>query len=241
MSTFIDNSDCNNNHHHSSDTNNNITTTTNNNDNHTNNNDNTNEEKNEEENEPFGLLSFSIDIMSIILTQFLTIYDIGKLDTAYCNKKKRNQLLSILSNNESIQYNHLTFNDSYKSIDNLLIWIGNRKIKIVEISNKDKSDQFKSSFLTDDGLLGLSRHCIYLQSLNISKCDKLTDTGMIEISRNCIHLQSLDISRCYNITDTSMIEISRNCIHLKVLVITGCMNITDTGKKLFPHIELYLF
>jgi hypothetical protein len=95
---------------------------------------------NDNTNEPFGLLSLSIDIMSIILTQFLTIYDIGNLDTAYCNKKKRIQLLNILSNNESIQYNHLIFNDSYKSIDNLLIWIGNRKIKILELSKSLNED-----------------------------------------------------------------------------------------------------
>ena len=70
-------------------------------------NNNTNEEENEIE--PLGLLSISIDVMSIILTQCLTIYDIGNVDTAYCNKKKRIQLLSILSNNDYIQYNHLTF------------------------------------------------------------------------------------------------------------------------------------
>ena len=237
MSTFIDNSDCNNNN-----TNNNITTT---NSNDINNNDNTNEE----ENEPFGLLSFSIDIMSIILTQFLTIYDVGKLDTAYCNKKKRIQLLNILSNDESIQYNHLTFNDSNKLIDNLLIWIGNRKIKILELSNDEKPHLYNvltgdrllgfKSFLTDDGLLGLSRHCIHLKSLNISGCKNITDTSLTEIGRNSIHLKSLNISGCNSITDTVMIEISRNCIHLESLNISGCKNIdTREIQRLFPNVVL---
>jgi len=197
---------------------------------------NVNINEDEKEREPFGILSFSIDIMSIILTQFLTIYDIGNLDTAYCNRKKRDQLLHILSNNESMQYNHLTFNNSNKSIDKLLIWIGNRKIKVLEVSKEEEI--LISQFLTNNGLLGLSRHCIHLQSLDISHCYDITDTGMIEIGRNCIHLQSLKICFCNNITDTSMIEIGRNCIHLQSLDISERSNITNTTRQLFPYIKV---
>ena len=184
-------------------------------------------EENEEGNEPFHLLSFSIDIMSIILTQFLIFDDIGRLDTAYCNKKKRDQLLNILSNNESIVYDHLRFNTSYKSINKLLIWIGNRNIKMFELS-KNEEGFLDNMHLNDNGLLGLIRNCNHLQSLNISNCKKITDRSMIEIGRSCMRLQSLSISRCWEITDTSMIEISRNCIHLKSLDISGCY-ITDTA------------
>ena len=150
------------------------------------------------------LLSFSLDIISIILMQFLTIYDIGKLDTAYCNRNKRDQLLNILSNNKYTVYDHLSFDNSYKSINKLLIWIGNKKIKILELSYEEKW-WFKDK-LTDDGLLGLSRYCVHLKSLDISQCCKITDTGLIEISRNCVHLKSLDVSGCINITDIGLLN-----------------------------------
>ena len=200
MSTFIDDNSHDSsiittsiiNNNSSDDINNNHDVNNNNND------DDTNEEK-----EQLALLSFSLDIMSIILMQFLTIYDIGKLDTAYCNRNKRDQLLNILSNNKYTVYDRLSFDKSYKSINKLLIWIGNRKIKILELSNED-NDWVKEN-LTDNGLLGLSRYCIHLQSLNIRGCYNITDTAMIEISRNCIHLKSLGISGCNNI-DTREIQ-----------------------------------
>jgi hypothetical protein len=239
------------------------TTTTNNNNNNNNNNTNIINDTNEEKKKLMDLLSFSIDIISIILIQFLTLKDVGNIDTAYCNKKKRDQLLSILSNNKYIFYNNLQFDKSFTFINKLLIWFGNRKIKLLSLLSNESTDRLCSN-LNDDGLLGLSRYCIHLQSLDVSSCNNISNRSMIEIGRNCIHLQSLNIRGCYNIsditmieigrnciqlqslnicelvniTDTGMIEISRNCIHLKSLGIRGCTNITDAARSLFRHINV---
>ena len=229
MSTFTNNGGsiiCNNNN------NNNDNNNKNNNNNNTNIINDTNENK-----KLLDLLSFSIDIISIILIQFLTVKDVGNIDTAYCNKKKRDQLLNILSNNKYIFYNNLQLDESFTSINKLLIWFGNRKIKLLSLSNE--STNRLCSNLNDDGLLGLSRYCIHLQSLDISRCENISDTAMIEIGRNCIHLQSLDISQCYNITDTGMIEIGRNCIHLKSLNISYCDNISDAARSLIRLISVF--
>ena len=64
----------------------NTTTTTTNDNNNNNNNNNTNIINDTNENKKLlDLLSFSIDIISIILIQFLTLKDVGNIDTAYCN------------------------------------------------------------------------------------------------------------------------------------------------------------
>ena len=57
----------------------------------------------------FDLLSFSIDILGLILKQFLAIKKLGKVDTAFCNKNKRVLLLSILADNQSIMYDRIYF------------------------------------------------------------------------------------------------------------------------------------
>ena len=190
--------------------------------------DNTNSDN---EKEPVGLLSFSIDILALILKGFLTIKELGKVDSAFCNKIKRVILLSILADNQSIIYDRIYIDAFKTSTDNFLKWIGDRKINILSI---DKEDSFGSfSYLSNDGLLGLSRHCSHLQSLDISWCSNVTDTSTIEVARHCSHLQSLDISYCYNITDTSMIEVGRHCSHLQSLTIYGCKNITNTSLKQF--------
>jgi len=170
---------------------NNNNSNTNNNTNTTNSNNNNNEEN---EKEQLNLLSFAVDVMSIILAQFLTIKDIGKLDTAYCNKKKRDQLLLTLSNNESIVFDDIRFNKPFGSINDFMIWVSKRKINILELSIENKHFQY-NHYLTDDGLLGLSKHCNRLKSLNVSWCNKITDNSMIEIARNCNNLKSLNISQ----------------------------------------------
>ena len=178
MSTFIDNSTIIDNS--CSD---NITSNSNNNNSNDiskRNNDNDNKES---KMEPLGLLSFAISIISIILKEFLTINDVGKLDTAYCNKKKRDQLLSLLSSNECIAYDHLHLNKSFRSIDNMLIWIRRRGIQVLALTVDDKQGSDNPNLTpTSNGLLGLSRQ---LQSLTIQKCNNITDTSMIEIGRNC--------------------------------------------------------
>jgi len=187
--------------------------------------DNTNEEN---ENEPLGLLSIAIDVIDVILTKFLTIKDVGNLDTAYCSKKKRCQFLRILSD-ESIVYDHLYFRYSFRSINTCMIWIGIRRINIMALSMTINKDVDAAFYLSDKGLLGLSRHCNQLQSLSISKCGNITIDSVIEIIKNCYSLRSLDICSCGNITTTGMIEIGSNCSSLQSLDISNCSHVTDAA------------
>ena len=78
--------------------------------------------------EPLHLLSLSNDGMGmVVIMNFLTIYDVSKLDVAYCNKQKRHKLLNILSDNPLITYD-IKFQHRFKQFDSVLIWIGLRKI-----------------------------------------------------------------------------------------------------------------
>jgi hypothetical protein len=47
-----------------------------------------------------------------------------------------------------------------------MIWVGKRMINILKLSIDNKNKYNKN--LTDNGLIGLSKHCNNLQSLNIS-------------------------------------------------------------------------
>jgi hypothetical protein len=76
------------------------------------------------------------------------------------------KLLTILSNNDCIHYDHIRFDDTSKYINVLLKWIGNRKIKILALSND--GDMIYGERLRNKGLLGLSKYCCHLTSLNIN-------------------------------------------------------------------------
>jgi len=86
-----------------------------------------NEENDKNNNEPLTIFSLSLDVISIILSQFLTIFDVSKLDVAYCNRNYRSRLLSILSNNDYIRYDHIHLDNNLgRKINNAMIWLGKR-------------------------------------------------------------------------------------------------------------------
>lgn len=89
--------------------------------------------------EPLTLLSLSNNAIGpiIIVSKYLTIYDLSRLDVAYCNHEMRQELLDILSNNPFIVYDHISFDSYFKHIDNVLTWIGLRKINIISLNPGD--------------------------------------------------------------------------------------------------------
>ena len=86
--------------------------------------------------ESINFLSLKMDAMVIILTQFLTINDVCKLDTSYCNKNKRIKLLDILSD-KYIIYKQLNFDELFHNnvsirsgyVNNFMKWISLRILK----------------------------------------------------------------------------------------------------------------
>ena len=192
------------------------------------------EEADHEEEEPLHFLSLSNDGIGsiIVVLKFLTIYDISKLDIAYCNHKLRIELLKTLSDNPLITYD-IKFRESFEQFDCVLKWIGLRKINISEL----RMDGYKNSLLTDAGLIGLARHCSSLRLLDVGACnsmlefegvDRITDEGIIELARQTTSLTSLDISY-RSCSDAGLIEIAKHCSSLTSLDISSCRMITDTG------------
>ena len=195
---------------------------------------NPDKEEADEEEEPLHFLSLSNDGIGsiIVVLKFLTIYDISKLDIAYCNHKLRIELLKTLSDNPLITYD-IKFRERFEQFDCVLKWIGLRKINISEL----RMDGNKNTLLTDAGLIGLARHCSSLRSLDVGACngmlefegvDRITDEGIIELARQTTSLTSLDIS-FRSCSDAGLFEIAKHCSSLQDLDISSCRMITDTG------------
>ena len=160
----------------------------------------------------FDLMKLSVDNIGLIISK-LTIHDVSRLDIAYCNRERRQLLLNILCDNPFITYDHVNFDNTFKHIDNALIWIGLRKINISALTLEG---EYNNRYLTDDGLVGLAQHCTGLHSLNISSCGKITDAGLTVIAQQCSGLQELIISGNY-ITDDGLIKIAQHCSSLTSL------------------------
>lgn len=108
--------------------------------------------------------------------------------------------------------------------------------------------------LRDECLEKISRHCPFLESLDVAQCPGITRDGILEVSRNCGELRSLDISRCTGVRSLGVVDfelpkleslracgtwiddealdmISKRCRGLLHLDLQGCLNVSSRGVK----------
>lgn len=177
--------------------------------------------------------------MKLIL-QCLTISDLQVLEVSLCNHSDSEVLLNSIRNNITIDNISV---DSIK-VNDLLTWIGKRGINVTNISN---------SYINDTGLVGLSKHCHALESLNITRCKKLTcnETSdlanyhwtpapsipsskpsiIIELANHCwksLRVRGIDLSKVDGITELGMLEIIHCCPQIQQLLISSC-DISDNS------------
>ena len=180
------------------------------------------------------LLSLPISTIRLVFTKFLKIKDISRLDVAYCNHDERDHLLHILSDNKYIIYDnvvmkgygyfHARDEDSLTYINSALIWIGKRKVNILNLSIQNQRS------LTYVGLVGLSQHCKYLQSLKIEGCDNISGESIVEISKKCsTNLQALSLCNYSDLHDIHVVDFISNCSNIRSLELSGLKELTDTG------------
>ena len=171
------------------------------------------------------------DMFKQEILQFLTVYDIKKLDNACMNHEYRLQLLEKISG-----VILLGDKDNFMKAS-LFQWLGMRRIylinmKIVEIVDDDDDDdscyavnmennyvdQFRFiqhlvmiGAIRDDMAIFIISHCPCLLSIDISaeNCDEqVTDHTLQSIAEHCTgRLQSLSLSYCDVITDTGLITL----------------------------------
>ncbi|MBS4169073.1 hypothetical protein [Parachlamydia sp. AcF125] len=75
--------------------------------------------------------------------------------------------------------------------------------------------------LTDRGFFNLALNIPKIVGLSLARCG-IGDTSLIEIGTRCIFLQRLDLTRCENITDKGVIEMVCQTKTLRELVLTHC-------------------
>jgi hypothetical protein len=119
-------------------------------------------------------------------------------------------------------YFHARDEDSLTFINSALIWIGKRKVNILNLSIQNS--------LTSVGLVGLSQHCKYLQSLTIKGCPNISGESIVEISKKCsTNLQALSLSYCSNLHDIHVVDFISNCSNIRSLDLSGLKELNDTG------------
>ncbi|ESQ27103.1 hypothetical protein EUTSA_v10018340mg [Eutrema salsugineum] len=108
--------------------------------------------------------------------------------------------------------------------------------------------------LSDECLEKISRHCPFVETLDVAQCPGITRDGILEVLRNCGELRSLDISGCTGIRGFGVVDfelpkleslracgtwiddqdldmISKICRGLLHLDLKGCLTVGSRGVK----------
>jgi hypothetical protein len=169
---------------------------------------------------------FDNTIISIM--HMLDIYDILTLDTAYSNHGDRYKLLDVLSSPFFV-IDDINFDVSNINIDRALIWIGSRRINIVNLTITNDKNNRDVNLITDVGLTGLSNHCSMLRLLFIEGQVKgITDAGLMRLVERCVNLESFEFHG-KSITDDSIVTLAKHCSNIQKLNLKYCDKISDTA------------
>ena len=142
------------------------------------------------------LVSLPVEIFSNIL-EYLDWGDVGRLDTAFLNRKTRDSYLFALQLREvKVERNELWRKALDRGILNCLI---RRNIRVISWDLRVDNAQ----------LISIASGLPKLQSLNIGNCGKITDAGIRALASGLLpQLQSLNISGCGNMTDEGIIALA---------------------------------
>ena len=194
------------------------------------------------------LVSLPVEIFSNIL-EYLGLWDVGRLDTAFLNRDTRDSYLVALQLRKvKVERNWFWERAVNRGI---LSWLIRRNIQaiswdlqvdnvqLISIANglpqlqslNISSSNFGYINITDAGIRALASGLPQLQSLNIGGCRNITDAGVTALARGLPQLQSLDIRNCRNITDEGIRALASGLPQLQSLNIRSCLYITDAGIR----------
>ena len=80
--------------------------------------------------------------------------------------------------------------------------------------------------VTDEGLLVLSRHCLFVTDVRFREMPRLTGKGLGAFTDRCSRIEYLDISGCTNITVEGILPLKASPA-LKTLILGGCRRIAS--------------
>ena len=188
--------------------------------------------------------NISTNVTVDILSEFLDIKSLCKLDTSICNKYDRPKLLNyykydgfIVQNNNWYLSKYLAWVE-FKQIKINILFISANNLQIEKLQftlYKIRTIKCTCDY-TDLNILELVNKCPQLSSLTIScsYTSKITDLSLVNLSYKCLKLTSINIDCSINkkITDYGIISLANNCHQLTSFSIRCLLNDKITKESI---------
>jgi hypothetical protein len=169
------------------------------------------------------IMNFAPAIIIVnIVSEWLELKDLGKLDSSIVNHASRIKFLYHLSAYPSVKYNALNHKLNSAMV---LTWATVRKMRWLKLSLR-KCDAFP---------MELSVSCQQMTTLHLEECSTLTDDILVALLKKA-PLLDLKLSNCELISDATLLALtSDDCLPLQLesLSIGHCAALSDTGLSAF--------
>uniref|UniRef100_A0A7S3MEM7 Uncharacterized protein n=1 Tax=Spumella elongata TaxID=89044 RepID=A0A7S3MEM7_9STRA len=186
-------------------------------------------------------LTLASSLQVDILVNWLSLMDVGRLDSAICATRHRDLLLSVFKEEFCV------FQEASKVNSDQILWINRRRIKLADVwlprdfdsidalalffqvtgkylQRLNASSIFLSQEMTEDNIrekLTMLAICINLQQLQLRSVDfKSVDLG--PLLSTYPQLENLDLSFCKNVGGEILFDITNRVNNLRTLDIHQC-------------------
>ena len=191
-----------------------------------------------------------VELLVIILRDYLTIVEWGKMDVALCTQRgiRHSFLNALQSELIMLQVKDDKLWDSLLK-KGVLKWIVTKNVRIESWENKHYSYlkntrisvsihsfqtikllSISESYITDNVLSTIVKRLPNLLELNISACINVMDTGIKILVAGLSKLKRLDISDCWHITDLGL-RLTAGLPNLQYLNVSHCYKISNAALK----------
>eukprot|EP01041_Mallomonas_annulata_P003378 gene3378-6696_t len=192
------------------------------------------------------LTIFPNDVFIHFLCNWLSIEDIGRLDSSFCNHEERCIFLTSLRLHNSL----FERKDIKCSSNDFLIWLILRGLSVKRFSylikgrdqNVDDLIAFAicnpellefnlrtHGFMRPSSLNKITNFWPNLHHISLGNGSNITDATVKHLAQDCPQLKSIELSRCFNLTDKAITAFVQGCQKLESIYLDG-----STSPKILP-------
>ncbi|MFS7964506.1 putative leucine-rich repeat domain superfamily [Helianthus anomalus] len=141
-------------------------------------------------------------------------------------------LLDSLYEKNTMSYSLLDFDlvpITYKGVWFIIIKEGKKAPSLISLraskvgtalvaANLKTLNLWECNYVTDDGIISISKGCPLLQDLNLESCENITISGWESIGLYCQNLKRIHVAKCLKLCDRGLL-LANGCKHLSFICI----------------------
>jgi hypothetical protein len=161
------------------------------------------------------LLKLPEAVSRLVLVEWLSIYELPELDSAFCDRELRDHFLTLAYSPYTVFTDALTQNSFYVDLDTMLVWLAVRKAHVAAIVINDELLRRHDLLLALLTVSGEAISWVKISSYSSDTADS-SQQALFDIARCCPNVQHIDLQVASTgngaiLWDEHLVELTRSC------------------------------